>query len=73
MNFNVQNILKTDEKYVRYLRENSHWYKTLNRDPTMIKQMIEEMKERYSLRPTDKITNIIDTFDLITKFMDESK
>lgn len=73
MNFNTQNLLKTDIKYTKYLRENSHWYKILNRDPTMIKQMIEEMKERYSLRPTDKISNIIDTFDLISKFMNESK
>ena len=53
--------------------QNSHWYKTLNREPEKITDMINEMKERYGLRPTDKISNIVNTFSLISKFMDEEQ
>ena len=31
MNYRVQNIIKSDKNCQKYLRENSHWYKTLNR------------------------------------------
>lgn len=71
MNYRVQNIIKSDKNCQKYLRENSHWYKTLNREPEKITDMINEMKERYGLRPTDKISNIVNTFSLISKFMDD--
>ena len=42
----------------RYLRDNSSWYKALNRDPNSIKQMEIEMKNAYKLNLTDKIDNL---------------
>ena len=39
----------------RYLRDNSSWYKALNRDPNSIKQMEIEMKNAYKLNLTDSI------------------
>lgn len=73
MNYQTQNLIRTDPKYITYLRDNSNWYKVLNRNPDKLKDMIDEMKERYSLRPSDKISNIINTFDLISSFMNEVK
>ena len=34
----------------QYLRENSYWYKALNRDPSMLKIMEEEMKKKRQVR-----------------------
>ena len=53
----------------RYLRENSYWYKYLNRDPSSIRLMEEEMKKRYKLTTADKINDIGSKLDLISSFI----
>ena len=39
--------IRTDPNIYRYLRENSYWYKYLNRDPLSIKKLEEEMKNKH--------------------------
>ena len=39
--------IKRNPNLYRYLRENSYWYKYLNRSPIFLKQLEEEMKEKY--------------------------
>lgn len=62
--------LDSNPVYKQYLRNNSYWYKTLNRNPDMIDVFIKEVKEKYKLRTTDKLNNIVDKIDLISKFID---
>ncbi|MDD4036324.1 MAG: YlbE-like family protein [Bacilli bacterium] len=69
MNYNIQFKIKGDPLYQRYIRENSHWYKILNRNPERFNDFIEEIKTRYKLRPTDKLNNILDKIRLVQKFM----
>ena len=66
MTLDLQFKLKSNPMYLKYLRENSHWYKTLNRDPEMFNTFIEEMKTVYKLRPSDKINKAISTFEMVT-------
>ena len=66
MTLDVQFKLKSNPMYLKYLRENSHWYKTLNRDPEMFNTFIEEMKTVYKLRPSDKINKALSTFEMVT-------
>lgn len=73
MNYIVNEKLNKNPLYVRYLRENSHWYKLLNRNPEKINDMINEMKVRYQMRPSDKITNIMDTASLVSKIWSATK
>lgn len=54
----------------RYLRDNSSWYKALNRDPNSIKQMEIEMKNAYKLNLTDKIDNLSQKIDIVRTFID---
>ena len=54
----------------RYLRNNSSWYKALNRDPNSIKQMEIEMKNAYKLNLTDKIDNLSQKIDMVRTFID---
>ncbi len=65
--------LYSDNNYIKYLRENSYWYKNLNRNPESIEKMIEEMKERYGLRFKDKIDKAKTSLDLINAFMTVTK
>ena len=69
MKLDIQFKIKNDPMLQKYIRENSYWYKILNRNPLMINQMIGEMKEKYKLTTTDKINNISEKLDLIRTFM----
>ena len=39
----------------------------------IINDMINEMKVRYQMRPSDKITNIMDTASLVSKIWSATK
>lgn len=65
MSLDVQFKLKSNPNYIKYIRENSHWYKILNRNPSMFKIFESEVKEKYKLRPTDKISRALDTLELL--------
>lgn len=73
MNKEVLSKIKEDPKFHTFLRQNSEWYKTLNRDPSTYNDFIKSMKEKYKLRTIDKIDNVITSVDLITKILDASK
>ena len=72
MNLDLQFKIKSDPNLQRYLRENSNWYKKLNRDPNSYNEFVKEMKVKYKLRTIDKIDNFVDTVDLVTKIINIS-
>jgi hypothetical protein len=65
MSLDIQFKLKQNPLYIKFLRENSYWYKYLNRDPIYFKEFETEMKKVYKLNPSDKISRAIDTFDML--------
>jgi len=69
----LQIRIKNDPNLYRYLRENSYWYKALNRNPLAIKDMEVEMREKYKLTTVDKIENISKTISFVQTFMDIMK
>ena len=69
MILDIQFKLKSNPNYTKYLRENSYWYKILTRNPSMIKEFIDEVKINYKLRPIDKINDAISTFEMISTIM----
>ena len=56
----------------RFLRENSNWYKLLNRGVPLAR-MENEMKERYGLRFRDKVDKVGTGVSLLKAFMDVTK
>ena len=69
MILDTQFKLKSNPNYIKYLRENSYWYKILTRNPSMIKEFIDEVKIKYKLRPIDKINDAISAFEMISTIM----
>lgn len=65
MTLDTQFKIKSNPYYQKYIRENSYWYKILNRNPNSILQFEEEVKTVYKLRPADKISKVLDTFELL--------
>ena len=62
--FLIKKFLDNPKMY-EYLKQNSIWYKALNRDASLYKESENKMKELYHERTTDKISDVIDNIDLI--------
>lgn len=73
MTLELQFKIKNNPYLIKYLHENSGWYKYLNRDPKTFKIFEEEMKEKYKLRTTDRFEQIINNLDMMAKFMSALK
>lgn len=69
MQYSALMELKKDKKMWDLLKENSYWLKELNRDPRNVKKYKEDMKIKYKLRATDKISDAIDNIDLINSVL----
>ena len=66
MPLEIQIKLREDPLYKSYLRDNSIWYKKLIRNPKLFKAFTKEMKEKYQIRPIDKVSKTIDTLNVIS-------
>ena len=73
MSLDIQFKLKSNPLYIKFIHENSYWYKILNRDPNMWGEFVENVKDAYHLRATDKLSNAIDTIDMVTKVISALK
>ena len=70
MVLDLQFRIKNDEKLKQFLRENSYYYKYLNRSPSYLKDIIEDMKDKYGMKPSDKINKMIDNISLMNSFLE---
>lgn len=70
MNINSQIIINNNPLLKRYLRENSYYYKYLNRNPKIINQLMKEMQKKYKLTFTDRLDKVKDNLNMINNFMD---
>jgi len=73
MNLDTQFKLKNNPLYIKYLRENSYWYKILNREPNSFKRFEEEVKINYKLRPEDRINQAIEYIEMLETIMSTLK
>lgn len=73
MQVNALLELKKDGKIFDLLKYNSYWLKELNRDATNVKRYKDDMKVKYRLRTTDKISDAIDNIDIISNVLSALK
>ena len=73
MNLHLQYIINQDQRQKQFLRENSYWYKYLNRSEKYYKDFINDMKDKYHLKPSDKINKMIENINMISTFLDVLK
>ncbi len=69
MSLDLQYKIKENKYYLRYLRENSEWYKLLNRNPANFKAFEEEVKSVYKLTKADRISKTLDTIEMVEKVL----
>lgn len=73
MTLDVQFKIKNTPMYQDYIRENSYWYKTLTRTPSAFKVFEDSAKERYGVRPSDRIGKLLSTVEMITSIVSTLK
>ena len=69
MTINVQMKILNTKNYYEYLKENSSFIKDLNRSDKNMDKFIEYVKDKYKLRLNDKISNTIDSIDMISNVL----
>lgn len=57
-------------KEYNHLKENSYYFKELNRGLVDYKKFNEDMKIKYKERVTDKINNVVENMDMINSVLE---
>lgn len=73
MNLSLQYKINQDPRLKQFLRENSYWYKYLNRSEHYYKEFINDMKDKYKLKPTDRLNKMMDNINMFRTFLDVLK
>lgn len=73
MSIDLQYKIKNNLMYQKFLRENSIWYKYLNRNPLSFNDFISDMKDKYELKPSDRLNKVLNNISLIQSFLDVLK
>ena len=73
MELDILYKIKNNKKHYDYLRTHSYWYKYLNRSEIYYKDFINDMKDKYKLKPTDRINKMMDNINMIASFLDVLK
>lgn len=73
MTYNLQNRINADINLKRFLRENSYWYKALNRNENVYIEFVNDMKVKYKLTTSDKINKTIDNIGMLQSFLEVLK
>ena len=73
MTYNLQSKINSDINLKRFLRENSYWYKILNRNEYAFNDFVNEMKVKYKLTTSDKINRTIDNIGMLQSFLEVLK
>jgi len=70
MDLNIQYKIKSNPNYISFLRENSNWYKFLNRSPIYFNDFEKEMKIKYKMTPKDKLDRFSKNMDKVSQIID---
>ena len=73
MTYNLQNRINADINLKRFLRENSYWYKALNRNENVYIEFVNDMKVKYKLTTSDRINKTIDNIGMLQSFLEVLK
>lgn len=73
MDIETQIIVRSNPNLYRFLREESYWYKYLNRDPNIIYEIEKKMREKYKLTSQDKLEKLSQSISLLNGFMEIMK
>ena len=73
MSFDIYMKINEDPVKKQFLRENSYWYKYLNRSNIYYKDFIKDMREKYKLTTFDRLNKISNDINMFKSFIEVLK
>ena len=73
MDLETQYKIKSDPRLQRFIRENSYWYKYLNRSDEALKGFMDEVRDKYEMKTSDKINRLFDNINMFGAFLEALK
>ena len=70
MTTEVQLKINSDPRLISFIRENPIWYKRFNRNPDLFKEFTMDMKDKYKIKTSDKITKALNNISMLQAFLD---
>ena len=70
MRIETRLAIKNNPYYYQFLRDNSYWYKALNRSHSNLELMDKEVKDYYKLNLSDKLNDLNSKISVISNLID---
>ena len=70
MTTEVQLKINSNPRLISFIRENPIQYKRLNRNPDLFKEFTMDMKDKYKIKTSDKITKALNNISMLQAFLD---
>ena len=70
MTVEVQLKINSDPGLKSFIRENPIWYKRLNRNPDLFRYFVNDMKDKYKLKPSDRLNKALNNISMLQAFLD---
>lgn len=69
----LQMSFRENPKMFELLKQNSYYFKGLNRGVVDYKKFVSDMKVKYKERPQDKLESIMDNMELVSSVLNVLK
>lgn len=73
MTTDVQIKISSDPRLVSFIRQYPIWYKRLNRNPLLFREFNEDMKDKFKIRPSDRLNKTLENISMIQTFLNVLK
>ena len=73
MTVDLQLKINSDPRLKSFIRQYPYWYKTLNRNPNLFKEFVQDMKVKYKITTTDKLNRTLDSITMFQTFLEVLK
>ena len=65
--------ISSDPRLVSFIIQYPIWYKRLNRNPLLFKDFTEDMKDKFKIRPSDRLNKTLENISMIQTFLNVLK
>lgn len=73
MTTELQLKINSDPRLISFIRQYPFWYKKLNRNPLLFKEFTEDMKDKFKIRPSDRLNKTLENISMIQTFLNVLK
>lgn len=73
MDIKTIHIIKSSPLLRSYLKVDSSWYKTLNRNPEAVKELEKVAKKYFKLTFPDRVQKLVGNIEMLSSFLDVLK